>query len=152
MYTSEDDILWIKISKSVLSLKNDLYVAVLYALPEASSRQSMIETNIFDRLLDSVVHIETKTESQCNLLICGDFNSRTSTNNDFVTHDDSLHMSVLPDEYISDNFLSRYSQDKGHVNNNGMLLLDFCKQTGVRIMNGRVGKDNGIGKCTFVGS
>ena len=90
-----------------MSLKNDLYVALLYALPEASSRQSMIETNIFDRLLDSVVHIETKTENQCSLLICGDFNSRTSTNNDFVTHDDSLHMSVLPDEYISDNFLSR---------------------------------------------
>lgn len=152
VYTSEDDILWIKISKSVLSLKHDLYVALLYALPEASSRQSMIETNIFDRLLDSVAHIETKTESQCNLLICGDFNSRTSTNNDFVIHDDSLHMSVLPDEYISDNFLSRYSQDKGHVNNNGLLLLDFCKQTGVRIMNGRVGKDNGIGKYTFIGS
>ena len=54
----------------------------------------MIETNIFDRLLDSVVHIETKTKSLCNLLICGDFNSRASTNKDFVRHHDSLYMSV----------------------------------------------------------
>ena len=38
MYTSEDDMLWMKISKSVLSLKNDLYAALLFALPEASSR------------------------------------------------------------------------------------------------------------------
>ena len=61
-------------------------------------------------------------------------------------------MSVLPDDYVPDRYMSRYSQDKGHVNNNGLLLLDFCKQTGVRIMNGRVGSHRGVGKYTFVGS
>ena len=30
--------------------------------------------------------------------------------------------------------------------------IDFCKETGLRIINGRVGKDKGIGKCTYVGS
>ena len=48
--------------------------------------------------------------------------------------------------------MPRYSENKGHVNNNGLLLLDFCKQTGVRIMNGRVRCDREIGKYTFVGS
>ena len=48
--------------------------------------------------------------------------------------------------------MPRYSETKGHVNNNGLLLLDFCKQTGVRIMNGRVRCDREIGKYTFVGS
>ena len=61
-------------------------------------------------------------------------------------------MNVLPDEYTPDRFMDRYSQDIGHVNNNGLLLLDLCKQTGVRIMNGRVGADRGVGKFTFVGS
>ena len=61
-------------------------------------------------------------------------------------------MSVLPDEYIPDDVLQRFSEDKGHTNNNGLLLLDFCKQTGLRIMNGRVGADKGLGKYTFVGS
>lgn len=61
-------------------------------------------------------------------------------------------MSVLPDEYISDTQMPRYSEDQGHVNNNGLLLLDFCKQTGLRIMNGRVGNDSGIGRFTFVGN
>ena len=32
--------------------------------------------------------------------------------------------------------MSRYSEDIGHVNNNGLLLLDFCKQIGVRTLNG----------------
>ena len=31
-------------------------------------------------------------------------------------------------------------------------MLDFCKETGLTIVNGRVGNDKGIGKCTYVGS
>ena len=48
-------------------------------------------------------------------------------------------MNALPDEYTPDRFMDRYSQDIGHVNNNGLLLLDLCKQTGFRILNGRAG-------------
>lgn len=152
VYTSHDDILWIKISRSVLSLSSDLYICLCYVVPDESSRQALIETNIFDRLLESVVYIESKSQNDCNLLICGDFNSRTSNNPDFVTDDESVHMSVLPDEYTPDRYMNRYSQDIGHANNNGLLLLDLCKQTGVRILNGRVGDDRGVGKFTFVGS
>ena len=112
----------------------------------------MTKSNVFDRLLDSVAFIEHKTNNNCRFLICGDFNSRTSVNPDFVEEDGSVHMSVLLDEYIPDNQLPRFSEDVGHVNNNGLLLLDFCKQTGMRIMNGRVGSDYGVGRYTFVGS
>ena len=79
-------------------------------------------------------------------MLCGDFNSRTSVD------DGTRHMSVLPDDYVSDTQMPRSSEDEGHVNNNGLLLLDFCKQTGLRIMNGRVGNGQGIGRYTFVGS
>ena len=151
VFTSGDDILWVKISKNVLSLNEDLYVCLCYVTPDESSRQSLIETNVFDRLLESVVHIENKTLNKCNILICGDFNSRTSVNHDFVSDDNSIHMSILPDDYISDNFIERFSEDEGHTNSNGTILLDFCKQTGFRIMNGRVGNDYGIGRYTFVG-
>ena len=54
----------------------------------------------FNRLLDSIVCFENKTQNNCQLLICGEFNSRTSTNPDFVEKDESVHMSVLPDDYI----------------------------------------------------
>lgn len=150
--TSHDDFLWIKISKTVLAMDSDLYVCLCYVTPDDSSRQSLNETNIFDRLLESVVSIDSKSENISNLLICGDFNGRTSNNADFVEDDGSVHMSVLPDEYTPDRYMQRGSEDIGHVNNNGLLLLDFCKQTGVRILNGRVGSDNGIGRYTFVGS
>ena len=152
IYTDQDDIVWIKIDKILCSLENDLFVGLCYVVPDDSSRQSMIETNIFDRLLDSVVFIENMSQGNCNLLLCGDFNSRSSNYPDFIVDDGTTHMSVLPDDYVSDIQMPRSSEDEGHVNNNGLLLLDFCKQTGLRIMNGRVGNDRGIGRYTFVGS
>ena len=88
----------------------------------------MTESNVFDRLLDSVVFIENKTNDNCSFLICGDFKRRTSESPDFVEEDGSAHMSVLPDEYIPDNQLPRFSEDVGHVNNNGLLLLDFVSK------------------------
>ena len=38
-----------------------------YIIPDDSSRQSMVETNVFDSLLDSVVCIENKTQTNCQL-------------------------------------------------------------------------------------
>ena len=88
VFTSEDDFLWIKISKSVLFSEKDLYVCLCYVTPDDSSRQSMVESNIFDRLLDSVAHIENIASNNCSILACGDWNARTSINPDFVTDDD----------------------------------------------------------------
>jgi len=41
--------------------------------------------------------------------------------------------------------------DKGRLNNNGVMLLDLCKQTGFRILNGRCDKDK-EDKFTHIGS
>lgn len=46
--------------------------------------------------------IENKTRNCCNLLVCGDYNSRASVYPDYVVNDEFDHMSVLTDEYISD--------------------------------------------------
>ena len=127
---------------------NIAYLLTLcYVIPDNSSRQSTVETNIFDRLLDSVVFIENKSQGNCNLLLCGDSNSRTSNYPGFIVDDGTMHMLILPDDYLSVTQMPWSSEDEGHINNNGLLLLDFCKQTGLRIMNGRVGNDQGIHIC-----
>ena len=61
-----------------------------------------------------------------------------------------MHNDFLPDDYSSDTCIPRCSQDKGHINNNGLLLLDLRKQTGFRMPNGRFANDC-QGKYTFVG-
>ena len=37
IFTSHDDILWVKISSSVLSLNNDLYICLCYVVPDETS-------------------------------------------------------------------------------------------------------------------
>ena len=150
IFQSKDDIICVKISGVSLSISHDLYVCLCYVIPDDSSRQSMIDNNTFDRLLDFITSIHSKDE-HFDILLCGDMNARTSTNPDYVIDDNLLHMSMLPDDYLVDTVLPRFSQDYGRTNNNGSLLLDLCKQTGLRIFNGRVGDDSDKGKCTFVG-
>ena len=78
-------------------------------------------------------------------------NSRIGQHCDYVTEDYATHMDVLPDDYVPDLKIPRKSQDNT-VNSNGQLLLDFLKQSGLRIANGRVCEDRDVGAYTFVGS
>ena len=109
------------------------------------------KTDIYDRIADHMVHIQNVTNNRCAFLVCGDFNARTSNFSDYVEDDTSEHIHVLPDDYLVDTPLGRVSEDRG-FNRYESQLLDFCKETGLRIVNSRVGKDKGIGKYTYVGS
>ena len=49
------------------------------------------------------------------------------------------------------NILQRKSEDT-FVNTYGRNLIEFCKNTQMAIMNGRIGKDREFGRFTFMGS
>jgi hypothetical protein len=66
-------------------------------------------------------------------------NARTSDYPDFVQDDHFLHMHVLPDDYVAYLEIKRFPKDKGHLNDNGLFLLNLCKQTGLRILNDSFG-------------
>ena len=53
VFTSQDDIIWIKIYKTLCCSEKDLLIGLCYVIPDESSRQKMSETNIF---LDSTFH------------------------------------------------------------------------------------------------
>lgn len=150
VFTCHDDIICIKLSANKLSLNHDLYFCLCYVIPENSSRQSMIEVHTLDRLLSNIVKLNSEYNN-LHLVICGDMNAHTSDNPDFVADESLNHTDFLPDEYCVDNYLKRCSQDKGRINNNGNMLLDLCKQSGMRILNGRCNGDKD-GKFTYVGS
>ncbi|KAL4240483.1 hypothetical protein ACF0H5_001275 [Mactra antiquata] len=110
-----------------------------------------MNAHTLDRLLDKIIDLDSSVENDLHLILCGDMNARTSESPDFVINDNFAHIDSLPDDYVNDVFLTRSSLDKGHLNSNGRMLLDFCKQTGLRILNGRVDGDK-TGNYTFVGS
>ncbi len=75
-------------------------------------------------------------------MLLDDLNSRCGSLLDYVSMDLADHVDSLPDDYVSDTELPRLSQDNG-INSNGRLLIELCKATGLRIVNGRVCGENG---------
>ena len=147
----DDDIIWLTLSPEYFWVDSTLHICLCYNVPAGSSREAMINSNMFDRLLNYVAELKSKYGDECSIMICGDLNARVSDMKDYVYEDNAHHMCPLPDDYIADRELGRGNTDNG-INANGYLLIDFCKQTGLRIANGRVGRDAGVGECTFVGA
>ena len=80
------------------------------------------------------------------MLLCGDYNARTAACPDYIADDTNQHVHVLPDEYTVDsNIDPRVSQDIVRPDPNCLLLLELCRQSGLRIMNGRMGEDANVG-------
>ena len=76
---------------------------------------------------------------------------RCATLPDYVEFDNNNGFDVLPDDYVADDSLpSRVSEDP-IINQYGRSLIDMCRQTGLRIMNGRTSEGRAHEKCTFVG-
>ena len=146
-----DDIIWLKLDNNNSVFSNELYICLCYNVPSGTSRQSMIDSDIFYRLTQHIEEIKHVNEVESKFIVCGDFNARIGYLKDYVPHDIGRHIDALPDDYIGDTALSRSSSDSS-VNDNGTLLIDFCIQTGLRVANGRVGEDATEGKCTYVGS
>ena len=99
------------------------------------------------------------------VLICGDYNAHTNILPDYDI--ENFHgsegdlMELLPHDVhiLNDDIyksyttgrLARFSRDCRPPNFQGLQLIDFCKDTGLLIMNGRLGVDKRIGGYTRMG-
>ena len=141
--TNNENAVWIKLSKSVFGLSNDVYIGTIYLSPINSKNKS-----ITDNLLSSLYEEVEKLSEIGSVIIMGDFNARTNSYDDFVDE-------VLIDDFLlengdagttlmnnrcdeGNNFLSRNSEDIGIPCKRGKELLQLCKNLDFRIMNGRV--------------
>ena len=70
---------------------------------------------------------------------------------DFVVNFNLYNENILPFDYETDNELQRKSRYK-KINEHGKYLLNFCKATGMRIINGRLGDDKTSGDFTCINS
>ena len=146
--TDKDDQIWLCISGDILSSNEPTYLCLSYNSPIGSSRGTLDDDlNIFDRILQIIVKFEEQSNNRCQFLICGDLNARTANLADFVEDDSVDHVDVLPDDYSIDTPMSRMSADTG-TNQFDTCLLGLCKQSGLRIVNGRFGAESG--KYTYL--
>ena len=78
-----------------------IYVLVCVML-ESSGRFNLHVHYVFDRMLNSVSLIHNYTDGHCNIILAGDFNSRTSDCSDCIAYDLNNDLLLLPDDYVFD--------------------------------------------------
>ena len=98
-------------------------------------------------LLD--VLINNLQQKYKNIIMIGDFNSKTKELSDFmvVNENDALYQleGVFDQKIVK---TVRKNQDTHEADLFGLKLLNMCKTHNLQILNGRVGKDEGVGKYT----
>ena len=137
------------VSKHIFGSKtniNDLFCGVVYIPPYGSRYASA----------DPYTEIQQELIRFCgdnkNILLFGDFNSRTKDLSDFTEVDDFISDVFGTENLLSENAemfncfnqnnipILRKSADAS-VNQYGYSLIDFCKSNNLLILNGRIGSD-----------
>ena len=88
-------------------------------------------------------------KSEGSLCLIGDMNARTKCELDYIRNDDTEY-GVELDEYYDIDVMKRgrFSQDKGEICKRGNQLLEMCKASRMRILNGRcIGDSQGLYTC-----
>ena len=91
-------------------------------------------------------HEIAKFYSLGHLVLTGDFNARTNSLPDYIVDDSDQHI-PLPPDYEVNTPVPRHSEYKT-VNNLGKELLGLCITGQLRIINGRVQRDDKSGAYT----
>ena len=129
--------------KSLFYFNTDLYMCCTYIPPKESTLLNSEEFDMFERIERDV----SKYQLLGKILLTGDFNSRTSTEPDFITLDRFLNT----DLFIQSD-LERYPRvNKDHVlDAHESKLIELCIAANLFIANGRLHGDRSIGNYTFI--
>ena len=155
MNNNNDIIPWILLKNSYFGTQCDIYIANTYIIPEGSTYDT---EDVFYKIQSEISKIPQGAE----VAVCEDHNARTGSlpdhhvesyegNNGELSNLLLLKCDDIPAlvEYMyHNNMLIGHSKDKAVVNRHGHELINLCKDTGMLILNGRVGDDKGVGEYT----
>ena len=142
--SKSDNILWGRIR--CYDKGKDVLIGAVYISPFNSSYSKNILIDQF-KTWDILVEELAIFKSKYRICLFGDFNARTGTLPDVITHDDGLFVG-MSDVYDNDmEILCRNSCDDV-INQFGERLCEMCRMCGMRIVNGRkIGDSTGKRTC-----
>jgi len=123
-----DNILIFKIKKSLLATSSDNLLFCVYIPPVDSPYYNIVEEADGITILETCMNEVCTQYANCNILLCGDFNSRTGKYNTATSWD--VH--DVRSEAIAE---TRNSQDNS-LNEYGRSLLSLCGSFEMSILNG----------------
>ena len=148
----DENILWVKLSKSFEGLRRDLKLGAVYISPQNSDvNKKESATDTLEVLYEQVASFNDNE----SIILGGDFNARIGNSSGRVI--DDLEFSgikdagteLTPEKNNDISMRDRVSEDK-KLNARGLDLLDFCTSTDLCILNGRTVGDL-RGKMTYIG-
>ena len=153
IFENFDDCVVLKMNKNVFSLERDLILGAVYISPEGSTVYDSCEKGGIGLLEEKISKIIDSYDN-VDMMLAGDFNSRTGELDDFIIDDSPdfiPELSENPSYDVDDFDIPRASMDK-EVNKFGHDLISFCQSYGMHILNGRVSGDkNGNITCVANG-
>lgn len=135
--------IFIKLDKDKCGLTHDIFLGCVYINPRA---KSVCPEN--DKIFDSLSSLVNKYSELGKVIIMGDCNSRTANLIDYIEldetdyHQNSEGKSNLPTNYTSDLILPKRNNLDPEINEQGRMLIDFCIESKMRILNGRIDGDS----------
>ena len=154
------DIVTIRISKEYMASNRDLIIVCCYISPSTTPYRRNSNTDPWEVLNDHIIKLSSINDSE--IIICGDFNARTSNLSDIIKHK-NLPAQIpnaldFPLEFnINDNNTTNYNRlpDRNNTdtqtNTDGKQLIDLCIANELIILNGRTFGDL-FGQKTFYSS
>ena len=147
--TSCSEYIWVKLCRNYFGFDKDIYVCFLYIPPINSTyaKRTGLNKIIFDKVESDICRWHTEGD----IVLMGDFNAHINeTDLDFIeldTHDPSNDS--LSQIYVSDSvLLKRNTQIDQTTNTYGRQLIELCRSSRLRILNGRTLGDT-MGRITF---
>ena len=145
-------VLWCTISKELMLTNNDLHCGAVY-IPPISSKYA--NDDPFSELQREIIRYCMQSSQ---IILMGDFNSRTGNKDDLLFSDDFLAemhgLEFLENENREIRDILRYSIpvqrencDKT-VNAYGTQMTEFCRLSNLSIVNGRIGRNTQNAKYT----
>ena len=139
-----------KLDKNLFpALDKTLYICFLYISPNDSQWLQSGGSYNFEKLMSNIAKYEGMGGE---VIILDDMNRRIANENDFIENneencnDDYL---PIPEDFDYDNPIKkRNTLDTDVVSGHGKDVISFCRSTGFRIVNGRLGDDQNIGNFT----
>ena len=130
---------WLKLDKYFFNLKKDIYICLLYLVPQSSPYLSKMGINVLETIEKDIVE---KYNNKGDIILMGDFNARTGNEDDFISNDAAAHIPVSNDFYPIDTAVGKRSSHDTIVDTRGKELLDICISNQLRITNGRIFGDS----------
>ena len=145
-------ILWCTISRRLTQTENDVYCGIVYIPPIGSKYAS---DDPYTELQGEILRYCTKSSQ---IILMGDFNSRTGKKDDIFCADDFLSDIHGLDFLVQESYgiraeflrnsvpLKRENSDK--TNTYGTQMTEFCRLSNLCILNGRIGRHTHNAKYT----